>query len=163
MIVDYGTLYYFHTSFTAQLHAFPQKMYVLNRYANYPNGNQEAWPLQLADLLPFHFSRNTSKSSVMKHNVLWRLYVAPICSWKLDVPFASRWSDTPTGWCYQQHIYSRGIKLENTGCLQMPAFFCVSQTCWCWCNWSQHHVNEARRIHRGSASAEVVTVWWLYT
>lgn len=40
--VGYGMLYCFHTSFTAQLHMFPQNMYVLNRYANYPNGNQEA-------------------------------------------------------------------------------------------------------------------------
>lgn len=50
-------------------------MYVLNRCANYPNGNQEAWPLQLAGLFPFHFSCNTSQSLVMKHSVLWRLRV----------------------------------------------------------------------------------------
>ena len=40
-------------------------------------------------------------------------------------------------------------------------FFCVSQTFWCWCNWNQHRVNETP--WQGSASVEVVTVWWLYT
>lgn len=139
--VDYGTLYCFHTSFTAQLHMFPQNMYVLNRYANYPNGNQEAWPLQLAGLFLFHFSCNTSWSLVMKHNVLWRLCVCPFCSWKLNVPFASNWSDTATGWCYRQHIHSRGIKLQRR-LFASAWFFGASQTCWCWCNWNQHHVNE---------------------
>lgn len=45
----------------------------------------------------------------------------PFCSCKLNASFASNWSDTTTGWCYQQHIHSRGIKLQWRGgsCLQM--------------------------------------------
>lgn len=69
------------------------------------------------------------------------LICCPFCSWKLNVPFASNWSDTTTGWCYQQHIHSRGIKLQHR-LFANAWFFCVSQTCWCWCNWNQHHVNE---------------------
>lgn len=138
--VDYGTLYCFHTSFTAQL-PFPQNMYVLNRYANYPNGNQEAWPFQLADLFLFHFSCNTSQGLVMKHTVLGHLDVAHSATGNWTLLSASNWSDTTTGWCYQQHIHSRGIKLQR-GLFANAWFFCVSQPCCCWCNWNQHHVNE---------------------
>lgn len=54
---------------------------------------------------------------------------------------ASNRSDTTTGWCYHQHIHSRGIKLQR-GLFANAWFFCVSQPCCCWCNWNQHHVNE---------------------
>ncbi len=120
---------------------FPQNMYVLNRYANYPNGNQEAWPLQLAGLFLFHFSCNTSRSLVMETQCIVAVRCCPFCSCKLNASFASNWSDTTTGWCYQQRIHSRGIKLQH-GLFANASFFCVSPTCWCWCNWNQHHVNE---------------------
>ena len=116
-------------------------MYVLNRYANYPNGNQGAWPLQLADLFLFHFSCNTSRSLVMKHNVLWRLYV--VRSAAGNWMFLSAQTDLTLQQddVTQQHIHSRGINLQHV-LFANAWFFCVSQTCWYWCNWSQHHVNE---------------------
>lgn len=65
----------------------------------------------------------------------------PFCSWKLNAVPPPDWSDKTTGWCYQQHIHSKGIKLQ-CGLFANAWFFCVSQTCCCWCNWNQHHVNE---------------------
>lgn len=140
--VDYDTLYCFHTSFTAQLHMFPQNMYVLYRYANYPNGNQEAWLLQLADLFLCHFSCNTSQSLVMKHSVLWRLHVARSAAgnWMLLLP--------PTDLTPQQDDVTNNTSTPeasnyNNGLFANAwFFFCVSQTCWCRCNWNQRHVNE---------------------
>lgn len=92
-----------------------------------------------------------------------RCVVAIICcpffSWKLNVPFASDWSDTTTGWCYHQHIHSRGIKLQHR-LFANAWFFCVSQTC-CWYNWNQHHGNETP-YPTGCASVRVATVWWLH-
>lgn len=140
-VSNYDTLNCFHTSFTAQLHMFPQNMYVLNRYANYPNGNQEAWPFQLASLFPFHFSCNTSQSSVMKHNVLWRLYVARSAAgnWMFLLPQTELTLHNrmilPTTHPLQRNQITQHRLFANAW------FFCVSPTCWCWCNWNQHHVN----------------------
>lgn len=137
--VDYGTLYSFHMSFTAQL-PFLQNMYVLNIYANYPNGNQEAWPFQLADLFLLHFSCNTSQSLVMKHTVLWRLYVARSATgnWTLLLPqtdLTLQWDDVTNNTSTPQASnYSMGLFVN-------ACFFCVSQTCSCWCNWNQHPEN----------------------
>lgn len=139
---------------------FPQNMYVLNRYANYPNGNQEAWPLQLAVLFLFHFSCNTSQSLVMKHNVLCRLYVARSAAgnWMFLLPKTDLTlqqddvtdnTSTPEAsnynrGCLQMHGSSVHLKHVGAGVIGINAM------------WMKHC------MHRGSASVKVVTVWWLY-
>lgn len=155
--------------FTAQL-PFPQNMYALNRYANYSNGNHEAWLFQLADLFLFHFFCNTSPSSVMKHCIVAFVF-APLCSRKLNAPGASNWSDTTTGWRYQQHIHSRGIKLR-CGLFANAWLLCMSQTCCFRCNWNQHHANETpypSRLCLSKSSHSLLTLYigfccaWLCT
>lgn len=161
--VGYGMLYCFHTSFTAQLHMFPQNMYVLNRYANYPNGNQEAWPLQLAGLFPFHFSCNTSQSLVMKHNVLWRLYVAHSAAgnWM----FLSPQPDLTPPQCDVTHSASTPEASNyntETVCKCMD-FLCISNILVCAGVIGINAMWMKPCVHQASASVKVVTVRWLYT
>lgn len=144
---------------------FPQNMYVLNRYANYPNGNQEGVTASISRPVPISFSCNTSQTLVMKHSVLCVVVVCcPFCGWKLNVPFASNWSDTTTGWYYQLHFQSRAIKMEYAFFLVNARVYCVSQTCWCGCNWNEHRVNETsyppRTLHCfTSGGPSLVTVY----
>lgn len=138
MTVDYCMLDCFHTSFAAQLHMFPRNMCVLNRYANYPNGNQEAWPLQLADLFLFHFSCNTSQSLMMKHNVLWRLYVAGSAT--ANWIFLLHQTDLTL---QQYDVTNNTSALEASNCNTCKCIvpLCISTHC-CCCNWNEHHVNQ---------------------
>ena len=90
--------------------------------------------------------------------------VAVICcpfrSWKLNAPLASTWSDTTTGWCYQQHIHSTGFRLQHT--LLENAWFCVSPTFWCRCNWKQRYVIETPELCLSRRGHSLVTVHYIY-
>lgn len=82
-------------------------MYVRNRYANYPNGNREAWPLQLADLFLLRFSCSTSQSLEKKHSEVW---VVMLASLQLEIEYSF--------WQYDvNNTHTLGATIYNTGCL----------------------------------------------
>lgn len=103
-------------------------MYVLNWYANYFNGNQEAWPLQLGGSVPVSFFFPETPHRVWGWNTAYCgscILCCLLCSWKLNVPFASNRFVRTAGGRYHKHMSSRGIELWLNADCKCMVFPCI--------------------------------------